>query len=419
VLQEARLAPVNICYFGSIQVPLITILRAVSWLQHEGSLLDMKNVQARNGLRCVLEILDLLDHKHGHYSNRKLSFQDLVAMAQSFERTEPRDGIFAILGMLSREQPEFKPDYTSRIGEVLEEATRHALAENYDLSPLRFVHHRSRDLRASETASWVWRADWQHNPETDPQPLPDQFCAAQGLGPPLRLMEKPDPFSRYLVLEGFICDRMKVLFTTDPCIVPDSPNVVLTSREGLIDFERWLENSLTIVTKQLTLGRKRYVLHAVAAAITVERTSSGSRTTQTHLKAMVHYLECLMDKVHMPYDTDFRLAREAMLKQCDLSHVRNRVLFMTRGGYIGLGPLATLQQDVIGILRGSNYPCVLRYTNCGKFARYWLESDGFSQGKHISFVGLAYVHGMMDGEVVREFREGNNPTLLETEIAVS
>jgi hypothetical protein len=69
-----------------------------------------------------------------------------------------------------------------------------------------------------------------------------------------------------------------------------------------------------------------------------------------------------------------------MVKQCS-----NRKLFATEKGYLGLGPVAIFTGDIIAVILGLDTPLVLRR----------LGVDGYQ------IVGEAYVHGIMDGEVMK------------------
>lgn len=63
-----------------------------------------------------------------------------------------------------------------------------------------------------------------------------------------------------------------------------------------------------------------------------------------------------------------------------------RKYFVSQRGYLGVGPMTTLQGDVIAIMFGMNIPLVLRPVG----------------GDHYQIVGEAYVHGIMDGEVMKD-----------------
>ena len=65
--------------------------------------------------------------------------------------------------------------------------------------------------------------------------------------------------------------------------------------------------------------------------------------------------------------------------------------FITKSGYIGLGPMTCQPDDVIAIFGGANVPYVLR--SCE------------NSGRGYSLVGEAFVYGLMDGEVLDLGRE--------------
>lgn len=69
--------------------------------------------------------------------------------------------------------------------------------------------------------------------------------------------------------------------------------------------------------------------------------------------------------------------------------MRNKKPFMSRKGYVGLGPKIMAQGDLICIRFGAQVPYILRQ----------------SQGGGYTFVGEAYCDGIMDGE----FMENSPP----------
>ena len=59
---------------------------------------------------------------------------------------------------------------------------------------------------------------------------------------------------------------------------------------------------------------------------------------------------------------------------------------MSHRGYLGVGPAAMSPGDLIAIILGSDTPFVLRTTEQGRY----------------QIVGEAYVHGIMDGELMKD-----------------
>lgn len=80
--------------------------------------------------------------------------------------------------------------------------------------------------------------------------------------------------------------------------------------------------------------------------------------------------------------------------------LKKRALITTRTGYLGLAPDNVRQGDVVVILLGCNFPLVLRPCSHDLF--------------HV--IGECYVHGLMEGEFLRQKSEG---TLLEQQFVFS
>jgi hypothetical protein len=65
------------------------------------------------------------------------------------------------------------------------------------------------------------------------------------------------------------------------------------------------------------------------------------------------------------------------------------VVLATEKGYIGEATNRCQVGDIVCVLLGCNYPVILRPV-----------------GGHYEFVGTAYIHGIMHGEVIRAMEEG-------------
>jgi hypothetical protein len=117
-----------------------------------------------------------------------------------------------------------------------------------------------------------------------------------------------------------------------------------------------------------------------------------------YARNLVPFVEAL----HMPQNNEEELARRAeairKLKQKggyndDTSLRRSccqRRLFITDSGYMGLGNYHIIERDVIAILFGLSVECVLR-------PLFDDPADGYA------FIGEAYCHGVMNGELVKAF----------------
>lgn len=83
----------------------------------------------------------------------------------------------------------------------------------------------------------------------------------------------------------------------------------------------------------------------------------------------------------------------------------NRAFFITRDGSMGLGPWSTKPGDKVVILSGASVPALLRRTGEAKWCPD-MTDEAHPVLRYIGLyqlVGEAYVHGVMGGEVVRDF----------------
>lgn len=69
--------------------------------------------------------------------------------------------------------------------------------------------------------------------------------------------------------------------------------------------------------------------------------------------------------------------------------MENQTFFITKSGYIGIGPSSTRTGDQIWVFNGGNVPFIMR--------DLCQDQD---VGPRLSLVGDAYVHGIMDGEAM-------------------
>ncbi|EUC49811.1 hypothetical protein COCMIDRAFT_83693 [Bipolaris oryzae ATCC 44560] len=84
-------------------------------------------------------------------------------------------------------------------------------------------------------------------------------------------------------------------------------------------------------------------------------------------------------------------SKTAELMSLAFISLEQRTLITTTTGYLGLAPIAVQRGDVVAILFGSKCPIVLRPASDNRF----------------QVVGECYVHGLMNGEILRHLSDGN------------
>jgi hypothetical protein len=78
--------------------------------------------------------------------------------------------------------------------------------------------------------------------------------------------------------------------------------------------------------------------------------------------------------------------------------ITNRRFFVTREGFLGLGPIEVEIGDEVYVINGSNVPLVLRKIDLTNLPQRLAKQDCTPPYPMFLLVGACYVHGIMDGE---------------------
>jgi hypothetical protein len=334
----------------------------------------------------------------------KHTFRDLLWLSKSFEKTEPRDSVFAILGLLSRDNnledehtALLEVDYTKTVLDVLKDASRYALCQDGNLEMLGMISHRPKQL-SEEFPSWVLRADLLRE-QNDVGPLPKIFSASQGLHRP-SLLRDMSYTAQVLLCEGFVVGQ--VLQTTST--YAEGSSTISGLYSGLLGAKAMVKRHCDHALQE----DPGQAFMAMASVITAGMTRQGLRAQLKDLEIFSEYLASLgIDEIDYITPETFHnsiandkhpghLSRGEALAEMDKSlyfgYCLHRHFFVTSKGGMGLGPELMRADDLVVILRGGRLPFILR------------KMDKFYQ-----FIGPACVHGIMDGEAVKIWKAKNEP----------
>jgi hypothetical protein len=330
-------------------------------------------------------MFDLLDRDNGRFANYRY-LAEMLETAQHFEKTEVRDSIYAILGLIDQdkaleahEAALLEVDYTKSIPDVLRDATRCALSERNDLEALSRLDHRFDMLADSQTfPTWTVRADVQHHLR-EAFYLPHVYRPFEGLEAQ-SLLNDISFGKNVLLLQGIVVDQ--VVQTTAVCCYD--------TLEDDERYDQWL-----VSVKDMTIGHSSIAMQentdlAIAYTLVAGQTRSRKEAQPDDLKELAEYIESLAiredgivsDGVSIRPHVDKEETRAA-LKDMNLYWCQDRRFFVTSAGRTGLGPRCMQPEDIVVVLRGGYTPFILREKSKG----YWL-------------IGGAYVHGIMHGEAV-------------------
>jgi hypothetical protein len=374
------------------------IMHATLWLCHKSKFVPLR-MFLLPGFHCAGEMFRILQNRHQHSGNNivgwVLLLYDLMFFSQRFEKTEPRDSVFAILGLLDRGKlfPDADPallevDYAKPLPDILRDATRYTVHQRGDLAALVLAEPHSDLLEDIENIpSWAARIDLRRGPR-DLDPLPSFFHANQGLASPKFLADTTHG-TELLLVEGIVVDQ--VLQATP--LFPESLNTCEILYAGLKKAKAMAVRHCDLAFQEDSI--QEYT--AMAFAITAAQTSSYTRAQAEDLVMLSEYLARLdtnEDATEKPLPQVIQTLRDIKQIVCLYTAFR-RQLFVTSEGNMGLGPLSMRADDLVVVLRGGDVLFVLR-----------------KKGEFYQLIGPAYMHGMMDGEAVETSKARNEPEMM-------
>ncbi|KAK6065638.1 het domain protein [Seiridium cupressi] len=320
-----------------------------------------------------------------------------------FDSTDPRDRIYALLGMpFSGNDPEqgtlLKPNYAQDIRSVYTQAVQRILRQDEHLRVLSSIHH-----GAEIDTSWpTWVPKWNESYKAEPLALREEqgyYSNAGELFIPDDNTFSPD--GERIYLNGIEC-----------ATVTEVGNVMTKHKHGIAAMSRE-KDSKALISKveQYTIfgfsdpvrqGKIAKEGFKSAAAVgmpgkygikaSVEMLT-GDKAQVDHLVEFLAYwrerstwnqTELLHGSVDEAWGADKESACSKEIWLCCLNTCWGWRVFHRADGKFGLGPAATKIGDRIVVLFGGIVPFVLRPADNGA----WL------------FVGECFVPGLMQGESV-------------------
>lgn len=383
-VQEAVIPPYALLTWGPLSLSRDDVLMAAVLLKTQETHKNFtpaftdKRMQHNELLRRMLYPVRGFLHAHTNTDGPL----DLLMRWRHREASISRDKIYALLGLLPTEALPSARQYSYEVpaASLFANVTFDLIEEEQSLRALigsSEMPHMTPDLPTwsidfanSNHVGWRQLKWWNHSHRYH------QFSASGSGSFEVVLRDK----GTVLALTGFMVDEIVV--ASEAYEVPDSepiPNdrLLKTIRcwKTLLD-QRCTEHgdsqgyqandSWQFAFAQTVVGG------LVMEEFPLERTDA---TVITDLDGLLAVLE--------RDDTDHKLYQSA----CGM--VPNHAFFVTRKGYLGVGPPRTRVGDQVWVLHGGRVPFVLRTTKSDDSAVLPLER---------TLVGDAYVHGIMDGE---------------------
>lgn len=302
---------------------------------------------------------------------------------------QPRDRVYAVLALhetLQRTQALaqwMEPDYSKPLQSVLRDAARFAISERRNLSIFHDVDMFAFDSVGDSWPSWLPHWHMKDAEFETPGMMMNIFNAngdaELDIGTVLQ-----DADQDRLTLSGYWVD------TVAECLP-------LTRRYTLLDGEK----TYNLIQKIRALLKTRSIpgdTCQLGATLIAGINHVHDRATESDCDNFLAWSTYIEETRQDTGDSKGDLIAErsdgAKVREYDRAvwnALRERCFFVTASGYMGLGPRTMQARDAIAVLHGSKFPVVLRPT-----ADYY------------RVLGVAYVYGIMDGEVIREKKEEGN-----------
>lgn len=322
---------------------------------------------------------------------RSIEFLRLLSQARSFEATDPRDKVFALLGHSSAlidgqngKELIIRPNYSIPFPSVYQQIAVRILQLSHSLDLLAHVQHTHPTVMDQDVPSWVpaWHIDLLDCYPLGRDETQDETEFDVGLDRGI------------LKVKGTFFDsidlRSDSLFAFPFYISPVIPDPEANPVRDL-----W---EMIVAEPQLQQGGvENYIAggtveDAFSDTLTVGRRPFGPQYGGWYYAYLFKVLEdyprlqemlAISDEFRSAYDRRRELngAYKFMTAAAEVCHARK--FFITGKGYFGLCPAVTSADDLIYVLSGCRFPCVLRRTD-----------------DHFRFVGLCYISGLNIHEIL-------------------
>ena len=356
------------------------------------------------------------------FSNGGIWLSRLLGLTGGFESTLKRDKIFALLGMSTAlDRQMIQVDYKGE-GNLPDVLLNIRLAVYFLMRDQQHncLHHLqvNQESKSLDLPSWV--PDYTINDPIGHFMFPKtERCTAYsaaadnsawaglsrvplapGVKPELSLVTprfETDLLGAALILPGLTIDVVSISYPTPTVAYYQDADLGETGGFDLEEDERIKSHRRNVIMEAFK-GWERLALEPLNDGMNPYKSKSAGGRYEAFWRTLIADRESNWEgpptaesdfggrfeawKRGSPDEAYIRPYSDAAILRC-----LDRSFFITKKGYLGLGPVRAIAGDVVCVLRGGNVPFVLRQSN--------------DQASY-SLIGEAYVHGIMDGSFVRE-----------------
>ena len=405
IIQEAIPNPNALMFCGQHSVSLgdffMCIERLVendmwSYVQNYEKFAMTRLVSSRTGY--------LMKIKKQYLQKKSLALLDILRYSRPFESTDPRDKIYALLGLCS-ESLIIQPDYSKDVIEVYRElavsflfpsSIKRPALRLYEYSFTELLQEAERQTNVFALPSWV--PDWKgrDNFALSSKTLNMGYRAAGNSKAEVTLTKNANE----IAISGKLCDSVRLMSSS-------AHNPIAQHAAQPMKNNATMEQAGFV--QRVPLAFWIYETSAMAANcgrypdpgsldIAYRQTLIGNAASDSNNDYAKYYWDFRQFLTKLCPNGVVNGAPFPVLKLILGQHYENfhwfenalvnvaddRRFFTTVSGYMGLGPPGMRTGDKICIFLGVEVPWVVR-----------------RDGEKYTLVGECYVHGIMDGEVIR------------------
>jgi Heterokaryon incompatibility protein (HET) len=391
IIQEVAMAAKARLICGTQKTDWRTLVRLIHFVIKNGLVADLGTTVY---FGMVIDIMEAIRDSHTTHASKGPALLELLEKTQICSATDPRDRVFALLGIASDgASTGVVVDYSLEYSELYKQLANYNLAFQQSLSYLSLSGYQ---LRTPHLPSWV--PDWSLNAN----PAPRSSLAGQGFkaSGDAKSNISISPDGRELNTTGYVVET--VYRVGKLAINIELPNPFMNNSSEFLQ-ERIKEIAAIEECDDISsLAKPTYPsgepLSSIYWRIIVcNRLFSGAvpGPEMAQVEPFFRYLMSHVDDIINQRDGEV-LDIYMMNHYYDSSHyacavgkwTSGRVFCATEGRYLGWLPRGAEKGDVVCILEGGEVPLVMRLANDGRY----------------QVLGDCYIHGIMDGEAMK--REG-------------
>jgi hypothetical protein len=358
-----------------------TLVNAVELMDRYGALFEPFTLQIGSNTSGYHDAIFMDTFREKIRDGSTIEEEVLFFHGRGCEATDPRDRIFALVGLADEDvRRKFMPDYSLPVQEVFQSATMHLVTHKKSLDPLSACQN---PLRTGAVPSWVidFSTDWDSLVLRNHEGSNEIYQASGQSDADVQFTKEGD--DHIMKVKGTCVGTISSIGNILAEVEDDEHLQNGEAQQWHDFFLSWIQ--LVIDVSPDT--ELKDLIQTWYRTMMADQDGEGNRASTEYMQTWFPYdghppkvveeidLSAMEHLANRYYESTPLMSTFAF----------NRHFFTTETGSLGIGSRALRRKDLVCVLLGTGVPFVLRQIGADRFV----------------LVGEAYVHGIMDGEVMR------------------